>query len=431
MINFIRGKEIDAAELLKMAVPPFPWEDDSNLKPVVEDDPLLFFDFESLSLDASTAPPSSEPTIDQYKTALSHALEELQIMKAKVHELLVVDSSTASQLPSTDYQEEEDGYYSSYTHFGIHEEMLKDRVRTETYREFILHNSEIFKDKIVLDLGCGTGILSMFAVQAGAAKVYAVDNSEVIYKAIDIIRENKLQDKIILIKEEIEQLQLPVEKVDVIISEWMGYFLLFESMLDTVIFARDKWLKDHSYIYPNKCSVSVAAVSCEEYWSDRVDYWNDVYGFKMTCMRSELLKEATVMFIDPDWIISSHDVLKKFNVTSVQVADLNFKSSFTLVITRNGICHAIVGYFDVSFMSHCSEPFHFSSSPADDPTHWKQTMFHLHEPITVKTGDMLIGTLSCRKLQGDKRSLDVTMELKHFTDTSTPTSSVKYHYVLQ
>ena len=45
--------------------------------------------------------------------------------RAKVHELLVVDSSTASQLPSTDYQEEEDGYYSSYTHFGIHEEMLK------------------------------------------------------------------------------------------------------------------------------------------------------------------------------------------------------------------------------------------------------------------------------------------------------------------
>ena len=66
--------------------------------------------------------------------------------------------------------------------------LIQDRVRTETYREFILHNSEIFKDKIVLDLGCGTGILSMFAVQAGAAKVYAVDNSEVIYKAIDIIR---------------------------------------------------------------------------------------------------------------------------------------------------------------------------------------------------------------------------------------------------
>lgn len=61
-------------------------------------------------------------------------------------------------------------------------------MRTETYKEFMLHNSDLFQDKIVLDLGCGTGILSMFAVQAGAAKVYAVDNSEVIYKAMDIIR---------------------------------------------------------------------------------------------------------------------------------------------------------------------------------------------------------------------------------------------------
>jgi len=66
--------------------------------------------------------------------------------------------------------------------------VVQDRVRTETYRDFMLHNSELFQDKIVLDVGCGTGILSMVAVQAGAAKVYAVDNSEVIYKAMDIVR---------------------------------------------------------------------------------------------------------------------------------------------------------------------------------------------------------------------------------------------------
>ena len=57
-------------------------------------------------------------------------------------------------------------------------------MRTETYKEFTLHNSDLFQDKIVLDLGCGTGILSMFA----DAKVYAVDSSEMIYKALNIIR---------------------------------------------------------------------------------------------------------------------------------------------------------------------------------------------------------------------------------------------------
>ena len=39
-----------------------------------------------------------------------------------------------------------------------------------------------------------------------------------------------------------EEVKLPVDKVDIIISEWMGYFLLFESMLDSVLYARNKYL---------------------------------------------------------------------------------------------------------------------------------------------------------------------------------------------
>jgi protein arginine N-methyltransferase 1 len=57
---------------------------------------------------------------------------------------------------------------------GIHEEMLKDEVRTGKYQAAILHNAALFKDKVVLDVGCGTGILSMFAAQAGAKKVIGV-----------------------------------------------------------------------------------------------------------------------------------------------------------------------------------------------------------------------------------------------------------------
>ncbi|KAH6936248.1 hypothetical protein HPB50_015041 [Hyalomma asiaticum] len=64
-----------------------------------------------------------------------------------------------------------DYYFDSYAHFGIHEEMLKDEVRTATYRNSMYHNKHLFKGKVVLDVGCGTGILSMFAAKAGAAKV--------------------------------------------------------------------------------------------------------------------------------------------------------------------------------------------------------------------------------------------------------------------
>ena len=47
---------------------------------------------------------------------------------------------------------------------------------------------------------------------------------------------------ITIFKGKVEEVELPVEKVDIIISEWMGYCLFYESMLNTVLYARDKWL---------------------------------------------------------------------------------------------------------------------------------------------------------------------------------------------
>jgi protein arginine N-methyltransferase 3 len=74
--------------------------------------------------------------------------------------------------------------------------MLKDAVRTDSYRDFIYDNKYLFKDKVVLDVGCGTGILSMFCAKAGAKKVIAVDNSDIINKAREIVYENGFGDVI-------------------------------------------------------------------------------------------------------------------------------------------------------------------------------------------------------------------------------------------
>ena len=110
----------------------------------------------------------------------------------------------------------------------IHEIMLKDKLRTESYRDFILSNPPLFKGAVVLDVGCGTGILSMFSAQAGAKKVYAVDASDVAHKAERNIRDNGFSEVIEVIKARVEDIsaeRIP-EKVDIIVSEWMGYCLL-------------------------------------------------------------------------------------------------------------------------------------------------------------------------------------------------------------
>jgi predicted RNA methylase len=115
--------------------------------------------------------------------------------------------------------------------------MLKDKSRTEAYRDFIINNAKDYKDKVVLDVGCGTGILSLFAAKAGATRgntniirltipVYAVDASSLCEWTELVVHHNQLQDKITVIRGKIEEIQLP-EKVDIIISEWMGTFLIF------------------------------------------------------------------------------------------------------------------------------------------------------------------------------------------------------------
>uniref|UniRef100_A0A914RAU9 Protein arginine N-methyltransferase domain-containing protein n=1 Tax=Parascaris equorum TaxID=6256 RepID=A0A914RAU9_PAREQ len=173
------------------------------------------------------------------------------------------------------------GWNKSPSVFALFKEMLKDEVRTVTYRNAIYHNKHLFKDKVVMDVGSGTGILSMFAARAGARKVIACFISS--------------ED---------------VFKVDVIISEWMGYCLFYESMLNTVIFARDKWLKPDGAMFPDRAKLFLCAIEDRQYKEDKINWWDNVYGFNMSSIRRVAIAEPLVDVVDHAQVVTNNCLLR-------------------------------------------------------------------------------------------------------------------------
>ncbi|XP_075992702.1 arginine methyltransferase 3 [Anticarsia gemmatalis] len=416
------------------------WDDEKYLKPVENDD-WLMYDFDSLT-DKPSSPKTYHANVENGLVTLSqaHFLElqrtiqnlsqqlnenqtHLQMAKEDINKMqqsmkTIVEggsSSSSNAGPSVIVNcvssvplESDEGYFSTYAHFGIHHDMLSDKVRTETYRDAILKNKETLKDKVVLDLGCGTGILSMFCATAGAKKVYALDQSEIIYHAIDIIRENNLHEVIKTVKGRLEDTKLD-EKVDIIVSEWMGYFLLFEGMLDSVIYARDHCLKPGGLLLPNRCNISLVANGDVDTHKRLIDFWSDVYGYKMNCMKSEVVREASVDIVAAKNIISEPYVVKEIDINTCNIDVMDFTSEFKLPIVKDGVLTSIVGYFDTFF--DLPNAIEFSTSPHATSTHWKQTVFYFRDCKEVKQGDVIEGTIICNRQKTDVRGLAVQINI--------------------
>jgi len=303
-----------------------------------------------------------------------------------------------------------DYYFDSYSHFGIHEEMLKDSVRTRTYQDSIIKNAHLFKGKTVLDIGCGTGILCMFAAKAGAKKVIGVECASIHAQAQQIVKDNKLDHIITLVKGKVEEISLPdgIETVDIIVSEWMGYFLLYESMLDTVLYARDKWLiKDGSgMIFPDKATIYMCGIEDAEYRDSKINYWDSVYGFKMNPIKELALLEPLVDICEPEQVISNAAALTNIDIYTVKKEDLDFTSNFQLEINKTETLHALVAFFNVEF-SKTHTKLWFSTGPKSKSTHWKQTVFYLREPLHVKANDIVKGKIAVKRNDKNPRDLDI------------------------
>lgn len=215
--------------------------------------------------------------------------------------------------------DEKDTYYfATYEKIQVHEDMLKDESRMKAYYNAILSNKALFEGATVIDVGSGTGVLSMFCVLAGAKKVYAVECSEMASLSEQIIASNNMADKIQVIKQKAEDIELE-EKVDIIVSEWMGYCLMYEWMLDSVICVRDKFLKKGGRMFPCEANLYVALLTNPEFVESRIDFWKKSQaGLDMSCLLGFAkvcnFFEPTVEFVEVEQIMSFSKCILHLNL---------------------------------------------------------------------------------------------------------------------
>jgi protein arginine N-methyltransferase 1 len=307
-------------------------------------------------------------------------------------------------------------YFRSYSFISHQRSMLEDHKRTSAYYRAILDNRRQFEGRVVLDVGTGSGILAMFAARAGARKVYAVEATSMAEHARKLVEANQLQNVVTVIQGTMETVELP-EKVDIIVSEWMGYLLLRETMLDSVLVARDRFLKPGGAMYPSHARLFWApirtqesAVRKEEF--DRImDHWEwflldmkNLYNIDMDVLTKSYSLEQKQNYlgggewddVHPDQLLAEPLTSVSLDMHRITIEELKagVAGEGVVKLKEEGPINAICGWFDVAFRGSpenpVDHPVELDTAPdAKGATHWGQTVFMLQPPLHPKAGDSL------------------------------------------
>lgn len=188
----------------------------------------------------------------------------------------------------------------------------------------------------------------MFAARAGAKHVYAIEMSSIGDQARQIIADNGLSDKITVLRGKAEEVELPdgVNSVDIIVSEWMGYALLYESMLPSVLHCRDKWLSPGGAMLPDRAQILLCGIEDADYKDSKINWWDNVYGFNMSCVKALASAEPLVDTVNPGQVATDFCQVLDINCITCTKADLTYTAPFKLTAERDDYLHAIVMHFD-------------------------------------------------------------------------------------
>ena len=231
----------------------------------------------------------------------------------------------------------------------------------------------------------------------------------------------------------VEEVVLPVKTVDVIVSEWMGYCLLYEAMLDSVLWARDRYLAPGGLMVPSHCTLRIAPMTDSDYIDDHIHHWKDVYGFDMTSMCRNIYKDVVIRDIPDVAVPAESSPFLQLCLSSIKKEDLSFTSKAFSCLLKDDM-EALDGFaiwFDTFFIQ--SPDFQgpvadkaeeyirdggrsiaFTTGPHGKGTHWQQGCL-LVDPKgkpqeALKKGRVISGSVGYEKREDDNRALDITVQ---------------------
>ncbi|XP_071320679.1 histone-arginine methyltransferase CARM1-like isoform X1 [Trachinotus anak] len=289
--------------------------------------------------------------------------------------------------------------YQFHSCLSQQQSLLQDYLRTATYQRAMFVNDTDFRDKVVLDVCCGSGILSFFAIQAGATRVYAVESSPMAKYTQILVQSNSLSERIRVLEGKVEEVSCP-DMVDVIVSEPIGYMLLNERLMESFLHAR-KWLKPNGLMFPSCGDIHLAPFSDEQLYFEhyaRASFWQQrsFYGVNLSALHSaavdEFFRQPIVDTFDVQ-ILMARSVKHCINFKEAKEEDLHrMEIPFVFTLLQSGLVHGLAFWFDVAYLGSKSAVW-LSTAPTEPLTRWYQVRCLLQTPLFAKLGQTLSGTV--------------------------------------
>jgi len=293
-------------------------------------------------------------------------------------------------------------FHAAQVEYSNYYQMLSDEVRMQAFHTAI--KQTVKPGDTVVDLGAGTGILGIWALQAGAAKVYAIEQTGAIELAREIAHVNGYSDRIEFIQENSGNVCLP-QKANVIISETLGSFAVDENMLQFITDARERMLVDKGVLIPSGIELFAAPVDNKDIY-EKIDFWRKLPGIDFS-PAFELFSRKIMV----EAVLSGQFLAEPLRL---QPVDLNtwvgasYMSRGYFPIQRTGMIHGMAGWFTATLC----DGIQINTAPDQPETHWKQAFFPFRDPIHVVQGDVLDWSVEISGLSPDSDHTKISYQYR-------------------